>query len=52
MTALPRFAVSIKHHLRSELGIYYEDLYHLIQPLHEVSTIKLHDYAAYLPLLA
>ncbi|EDR01137.1 uncharacterized protein LACBIDRAFT_312458 [Laccaria bicolor S238N-H82] len=29
------YAVSLKHHIRGELGIYYEDLYHLIRPLHE-----------------
>ncbi|KAF8809755.1 UPF0187-domain-containing protein [Phlegmacium glaucopus] len=29
------FAVALKHHLRGELGIYYEDLYHLISPLHD-----------------
>ncbi|KAG6835195.1 hypothetical protein H0H93_004063, partial [Arthromyces matolae] len=28
------FSVALKHHIRGELGIYYEDLYHLIQPLH------------------
>jgi len=29
------FAVATKHHLRGELGIYFEDLYHLVKPLHE-----------------
>ncbi|KAJ6563237.1 Bestrophin, RFP-TM, chloride channel-domain-containing protein [Mycena sp. CBHHK59/15] len=29
------FAVALKHHLRGELGIYYEDLYDLIKPLHD-----------------
>lgn len=29
------FAVALKHHLRGELGIYYEDLYHLVEPLHD-----------------
>ncbi|RDB20650.1 hypothetical protein Hypma_012157 [Hypsizygus marmoreus] len=29
------FAVALKHHIRGETGIYYEDLYHLIRPLHE-----------------
>jgi len=29
------FAVAVKHHLRGEMGLYYEDLYNLIQPLHE-----------------
>ncbi|KAJ7814697.1 hypothetical protein B0H14DRAFT_3747093 [Mycena olivaceomarginata] len=29
------FAVSLKHHLRGELGIYYEDLYDLVRPLHD-----------------
>jgi len=28
------FAVAVKHHLRSEMGIYYEDLYDLVKPLH------------------
>ncbi|KZT22528.1 hypothetical protein NEOLEDRAFT_1097736 [Neolentinus lepideus HHB14362 ss-1] len=27
-------AVAIKHHLRGEMGIYYEDLYRLVKPLH------------------
>ncbi|RDX43028.1 UPF0187-domain-containing protein [Lentinus brumalis] len=29
------FVVAVKHHLRSETGIYYEDLYPLVKPLHE-----------------
>ncbi|KAH8088981.1 Bestrophin, RFP-TM, chloride channel-domain-containing protein [Cristinia sonorae] len=29
------FAVSLKHHLRGEMGIYYEDLYSLVRPLHD-----------------
>ncbi|KAJ3891729.1 Bestrophin, RFP-TM, chloride channel-domain-containing protein [Lentinula edodes] len=29
------FAVALKHHLRGEVGIYYEDLYSLVRPLHE-----------------
>ncbi|KAJ7265651.1 Bestrophin, RFP-TM, chloride channel-domain-containing protein [Mycena rebaudengoi] len=29
------FAVALKHHLRNEQGIYYEDLYDLIKPLHD-----------------
>ncbi|KAJ7648850.1 Bestrophin, RFP-TM, chloride channel-domain-containing protein [Mycena rosella] len=29
------FAVALKHHLRCELGIYYEDLYDLVRPLHD-----------------
>ncbi|KAJ6537393.1 Bestrophin, RFP-TM, chloride channel-domain-containing protein [Mycena vulgaris] len=29
------FAAATKHHLRGELGIYYEDLYDLVQPLHD-----------------
>ncbi|EIM91945.1 UPF0187-domain-containing protein [Stereum hirsutum FP-91666 SS1] len=29
------FVVALKHHLRSELGIYYEDLYDLVKPFHE-----------------
>lgn len=32
---LEGFAVSLKHYLRGELGIRYEDLYHLVKPLHE-----------------
>ncbi|EIN06373.1 UPF0187-domain-containing protein [Punctularia strigosozonata HHB-11173 SS5] len=36
------FAVAMKHHLRSEMGIYYEDLYHLVQPLHEHEHNKHH----------
>ncbi|KDQ51415.1 hypothetical protein JAAARDRAFT_140206 [Jaapia argillacea MUCL 33604] len=32
------FAVAVKHHLRGEMGIYYEDLYNLVKPLHEVTT--------------
>ena len=28
------FAVALKHHLRGEMGIYYEDLYQLVKPLH------------------
>ncbi|KAG7096815.1 hypothetical protein E1B28_004224 [Marasmius oreades] len=29
------FAVALKHYLRGETGIYYEDLYGLVRPLHE-----------------
>ncbi|KAI0685218.1 Bestrophin, RFP-TM, chloride channel-domain-containing protein [Cytidiella melzeri] len=29
------FCTSLKHHLRGEMGIYYEDLYPLVKPLHE-----------------
>ncbi|KAJ7717560.1 UPF0187-domain-containing protein [Mycena metata] len=29
------FAVALKHHIRGELGIHYDDLYHLVRPLHE-----------------
>ncbi|KAJ7231320.1 UPF0187-domain-containing protein [Mycena rebaudengoi] len=29
------FVVALKHHLRGELGIYYEDIYDLIKPLHD-----------------
>jgi len=36
-----RFAVALKHHIRGETGIYYEDLYHLIQPMHEVRLIPI-----------
>jgi len=28
------FAVALKHHLRGEFGMYYEDLYYLLEPLH------------------
>ncbi|KAL0062800.1 hypothetical protein AAF712_010338 [Marasmius tenuissimus] len=31
------FAVAVKHHLRGEAGIYYEDLYDLVKPLHPES---------------
>lgn len=30
------FVVALKHHLRGEMGVYYEDLYHLVRPLHDV----------------
>ncbi|KAJ7279047.1 Bestrophin, RFP-TM, chloride channel-domain-containing protein [Mycena rebaudengoi] len=29
------FAVALKHHIRGELGIYYDDLYDLVRPLHD-----------------
>ncbi|KAI5118413.1 hypothetical protein M0805_002865 [Coniferiporia weirii] len=29
------FVVATKHHLRGEMGIYYEDLYPLVKPLHD-----------------
>ncbi|TDL16636.1 UPF0187-domain-containing protein [Rickenella mellea] len=29
------FSVALKHHLRGEMGIMYEDLYHLVRPLHD-----------------
>ncbi|KAH6897922.1 Bestrophin, RFP-TM, chloride channel-domain-containing protein [Coprinopsis sp. MPI-PUGE-AT-0042] len=29
------FSIAVKHHLRGELGIYYEDLYQLVRPLHD-----------------
>ncbi|KAF7331535.1 hypothetical protein MKEN_00032500 [Mycena kentingensis (nom. inval.)] len=29
------YAVALKHHLRGEVGIYFEDLYDLIRPLHD-----------------
>ncbi|KAH9846765.1 Bestrophin, RFP-TM, chloride channel-domain-containing protein [Lenzites betulinus] len=29
------FVVGVKHHLRGEMGIYYEDLYPLVKPLHD-----------------
>ncbi|KAJ2932541.1 hypothetical protein H1R20_g4565, partial [Candolleomyces eurysporus] len=29
------FALAVKHHLRGETGIYYEDLYPLVRPLHD-----------------
>ncbi|EJC99916.1 uncharacterized protein FOMMEDRAFT_92818 [Fomitiporia mediterranea MF3/22] len=34
------FAVAVKHHLRGEAGIYYEDLYHLVKPLHKHSRVS------------
>lgn len=37
------FAVALKHHIRGEVGIYYDDLYDLVRPLHDVSlTACLH----------
>ncbi|KAJ7889751.1 Bestrophin, RFP-TM, chloride channel-domain-containing protein [Mycena leptocephala] len=36
------FAVSLKHHLRGEVGIYYEDLYDLVRPLHDVRPFILY----------
>ncbi|PFH45145.1 hypothetical protein AMATHDRAFT_162578 [Amanita thiersii Skay4041] len=33
------FAVALKHHIRGEPGMYYEDLYHLVKPFHN------HDHA-------
>ncbi|KAJ3777473.1 UPF0187-domain-containing protein [Lentinula raphanica] len=30
-----KFAIAVKHHIRGELGIYFEDLYHLVRPLHD-----------------
>ncbi|KAI0295779.1 Bestrophin, RFP-TM, chloride channel-domain-containing protein [Russula brevipes] len=38
---LEGFAVALKHHLRGEYDIYYEDLYHLVEPLHESVTPRL-----------
>ncbi|EPQ55356.1 UPF0187-domain-containing protein [Gloeophyllum trabeum ATCC 11539] len=32
---LQGFVVAMKHHLRGEMGIYYEDFYHLVRPLHD-----------------
>ncbi|KAI0317615.1 Bestrophin, RFP-TM, chloride channel-domain-containing protein [Amylostereum chailletii] len=32
------YVVALKHHLRGEPGLYYEDLYHLTHPLHKVRT--------------
>ncbi|KAH8828357.1 Bestrophin, RFP-TM, chloride channel-domain-containing protein [Flagelloscypha sp. PMI_526] len=29
------FCYALKHHIRGELGIYYDDLYHLVKPLHD-----------------
>ncbi|KJA28372.1 hypothetical protein HYPSUDRAFT_155545 [Hypholoma sublateritium FD-334 SS-4] len=29
------FAVALKHHIRGELGIYYEDLYPCVRPMHD-----------------
>ncbi|KAH8110414.1 Bestrophin, RFP-TM, chloride channel-domain-containing protein [Phellopilus nigrolimitatus] len=37
---LEGFIVALKHHLRGESGIYYEDLYHLVQPLHDHPRFK------------
>ncbi|KAK7047362.1 hypothetical protein VNI00_006593 [Paramarasmius palmivorus] len=35
------FIVAVKHHIRGEAGIYYEDLYDLVKPLHPES-LKVH----------
>lgn len=35
MDLIQGFAFAVKHHLRGELGIYYQDLYPLVRPLHE-----------------
>ncbi|KAK7036213.1 Bestrophin, RFP-TM, chloride channel-domain-containing protein [Favolaschia claudopus] len=32
------YAVALKHHLRGEVGIYYQDLYDLIRPLHDFTN--------------
>ncbi|KAJ7062897.1 UPF0187-domain-containing protein [Mycena amicta] len=32
------YAVALKHHLRGEVGIYYEDLYDLVRPLHDFTN--------------
>ncbi|KDR72660.1 hypothetical protein GALMADRAFT_252832 [Galerina marginata CBS 339.88] len=37
---LEGFSIALKHHIRGELGIYYEDLYHLVRPMHD------HDHTA------
>jgi len=34
------FSIALKHHLRGEVGIYYEDLFDLVRPLHD------HDHTA------
>ncbi|TFY66915.1 hypothetical protein EVG20_g4168 [Dentipellis fragilis] len=34
------FVVALKHHLRSELGMYYKDLYDKIRPLHSHQHLK------------
>ncbi|KAF5349799.1 hypothetical protein D9758_010167 [Tetrapyrgos nigripes] len=34
------FAVSLKHHIRGETGIYFKDLYELVRPIHD------HDHTA------
>ncbi|CAK5262402.1 unnamed protein product [Mycena citricolor] len=36
------FAFALKHHLRAELGIYYEDLYDLVRPLHDFEDTNTH----------
>lgn len=38
------FAVAVKHHLRGELGFYYEDLYYLIEPLHNHQHDEQHNH--------
>ncbi|KAH8831303.1 UPF0187-domain-containing protein [Flagelloscypha sp. PMI_526] len=40
MDLVEAFAFATKHHLRGELGIYYQDLYDLVKPLHDPDTIE------------
>ncbi|TRM65371.1 Bestrophin, RFP-TM, chloride channel-domain-containing protein [Schizophyllum amplum] len=37
------FSRALKHHIRGELGIYYEDMYHLLKPFHEHSHNSAED---------
>ncbi|KIJ63484.1 hypothetical protein HYDPIDRAFT_92362 [Hydnomerulius pinastri MD-312] len=39
------YVVALKHHLRGEVGIYYEDLYHLVHPLHSVGGRRFQAYS-------
>jgi ion channel-forming bestrophin family protein len=39
---LEGYAIALKHHLRGETGIYFEDLYELVRPLHEVGNFCCH----------
>ena len=39
------FCFAVKHHLRGELGIYYEDLYELVKPLHNHDPLAEEDLA-------
>ncbi|KAL1747971.1 Bestrophin, RFP-TM, chloride channel-domain-containing protein [Schizophyllum fasciatum] len=44
------FSRALKHHIRGELGIYYEDMYHLLKPFHEHSRNAAEDAHVWEPL--